>query len=138
MTQQSEHATNPKPTVESDAPESPVAESPAASSAGGSAGGSLAAQASAIDLAFDQETDGRPQASQEETRIGRVVSVSGSQVIVMLEHQNPEGAPGPGSVIVFCGTSGLGRMAVVPRPWASICALPTRSPAETLRRRGKT
>ena len=110
MTQQSEHATNPEPAVESEAPESPVAESPAASSttgdAGGTtgdAGGSVAAQASAIDLAFDRETGGRSQASQEEKRIGRVVSVSGSQVIVMLENRELEGVQAPGDEIQIGG-----------------------------------
>ena len=54
MTQPSEFATNPNPAVESEAPESPVAESPAASD-----GGSVSAQASAVDLAFQQEIDGK-------------------------------------------------------------------------------
>ena len=99
MTQQSEHATNPESAVESEALENPVAESPAASSVGGS----VSAQASAIDLAFDQETGGRFQAAQEEKRIGRVVSVSGSQVIVMLENHAPESVQGPGDEVQIGG-----------------------------------
>ncbi|MHC4448150.1 MAG: ATP-binding protein, partial [Planctomycetota bacterium] len=99
MTQQSEHATNPVPGVESEAPESPVAEIPASRSDGGS----VSAQTSAVDRAFEEETSGRPQASQDETRIGRVVSVSGSQVIVMLENQALEAMKGPGEEIQIGG-----------------------------------
>ncbi len=78
MTQHSDRATNPEPAVESEASEGPVAGSPAASRGG------VSAQVSAIDLAFDQEIGGKSQASQEDKRIGRVGSVSGSRVIVML------------------------------------------------------
>ncbi len=90
MTQPSDFATNPEPAAESPAAESPAAAAPAAS--GGD--GSVSAQASAVDLAFDQETGGRPQASQGDTRIGRVVSVSGSQVIVMLEIKHSRACKG--------------------------------------------
>ncbi len=104
MTQQSEHATDLEPAVESEAPESPATESPAAESpAASSDGGGVAAQVSAVDLAFDQETGGKFQASQEEKRIGRVVSVSGSQVIVMLENQASQDAPGPGDEVQIGG-----------------------------------
>ena len=104
MTQQSEHATNPEPAVGSEAPESPATESlGAASPAASSDGGGVAAQVSAVDLAFDQETGGKSQASQEEKRIGRVVSVSGSQVIVMLESLALQNMQGPGEEIQIGG-----------------------------------
>ncbi len=99
MTEQSELATNSEPAAESDAPESTVAADPAAS--GGD--GSVSAQASAVDLAFDRETGGGPQASQEEMRIGRVVSVSGSQVIVMLENQAIANLKGSGKEVQIGG-----------------------------------
>ncbi len=104
MTQQSEQATNPKPAVESEAPESPGAQSPAAERpAASSDGGGVSAQVSAVDLAFDQENGGKSRTSREEMRIGRVVSVSGSQVIVMLENQELQNMKGPGGEIQIGG-----------------------------------
>ena len=101
MTQQSEHPTNPESAVESEAPEYPVAESSATSSDGD--GGGVSAQTSAIDRAFNEESNGGPLAAREETRIGRVVSVSGSQVIVMLENQALESLRGLGEEIQIGG-----------------------------------
>jgi DNA helicase HerA-like ATPase len=98
MTQHSEHATNSELPGEAETVESPAAESPVAESQG--EGDSL--HAAAVDLAFDEETGGRPQASNEETRIGRVVS-AGSQVIVMLENQALEGMQGAGETIQIGG-----------------------------------
>ncbi|MFB3137732.1 MAG: helicase HerA domain-containing protein, partial [Phycisphaerales bacterium] len=97
MTQPSEFATSPKPAIESEAAESPVTESPAVSD------GSVSAQASAVDLAFEQDNDGKIRASQEEARIGRVVSVSGSQVIILLENQVSEATQGSGSKVQIGG-----------------------------------
>ncbi len=97
MTESSEFSTKLNPAVESEAPEGPAAESPVTSP------GSVSAQASAVDLAFEAEIDGNIRNSQEEERIGRVVSVSGSQVIVLLENQDLEGSQGPASEIQIGG-----------------------------------
>jgi len=97
MTESSEFSTKLNPAVESEAPEGPAAESPVTSP------GSVSAQASAVDLAFEAEIDGNIRNSQEEERIGRVVSVSGSQVIVLLENQVLEGSQGPASEIQIGG-----------------------------------
>ena len=99
MTQQSKIATNPGPAVESEVTEDPIAESLAASNDDRS----VSAQTSAVDRAFHEEASSKPQKSQEEERIGRVVSVSGSQVIVMLESQALQDPQGPGADIQIGG-----------------------------------
>lgn len=99
MTQQSKIANNPGPAAESEVAQDPIAESLPASNDDRS----VSAQASAVDRAFDEEASSRPQILQEEARIGRVVSVSGSQVIVMLESQALQDPQGPGEDIQIGG-----------------------------------
>jgi len=99
MTQQSKIAENPGSAAESEIAEDPIAESLPASNDDRS----VSAQASAVDRAFDEEASSRPQILQEEARIGRVVSVSGSQVIVMLESQALQDPQGPGEDIQIGG-----------------------------------
>jgi DNA helicase HerA-like ATPase len=99
MTQQSKIAKNPGPAAESKVAEEPIAESLPASNDDHS----VSAQASAVDRAFDEEASSRPQISQEEARIGRVVSVSGSQVIVMLEGQALQDSQEPGEGVQIGG-----------------------------------
>ncbi len=99
MTQQSKIATNPGPAVKSEVAEDTIAESLDASTDDHS----VSAQTSAVDRAFDEEANGNSQKSQEEARIGRVVSVSGSQVIVMLENQSLQDSQGPGEDIQIGG-----------------------------------
>ena len=99
MTQPSKIATKPGPAVKSEAPEDTIAESLDASTNDHS----VSAQTSAVDRAFDEEADGSSQRFQEEARIGRVVSVSGSQVIVMLESQAPQDPQGSGEDVQIGG-----------------------------------
>ena len=109
MTHQSQHALHPEPVAEpevagTEAAESPIAGSQIATSQ--AAQSQAAAQldhSAAIDLAFDGETGEKLQAAHEEKRIGRVVSVAGSQVIVMLENPSTEGVPEPPSEIQIGG-----------------------------------
>ena len=51
---------------------------------------------SAVDRAFDHDTLQAIKAGDEEERIGRVVSVSGSQVMVLLESDSEDGLPPSG------------------------------------------
>ncbi len=76
MTHQSEFAPSPEPIDETEAAESLAAESPD--------------HAAAIDRAFDQESGEKFQAAREEKELGRVVSVAGSQVIVLLKRSTGE------------------------------------------------
>ena len=82
MTHQSEFAPNPEPIDETEATESPAAESQVAEGPD---------HAAAIDRAFDEESGDKIQATQAEKQLGRVVSVAGSQVIVLLNGSAGEG-----------------------------------------------
>ena len=86
MTHQSEFAPNPEPIDETEAAESPATKSQVAESQAAEGPD----HAAAIDRAFDEESGNKFQVAREEKKLGRVVSVSGSQVIVLLNNSTGE------------------------------------------------